>query len=108
DRSTLTDGARRGSRILFPAVVALRSRLSASWRALERFADGRWAVPTAFGIALALYAAVAIALPLGPGRDLGNYLVVYAQLFDARVLFPQPVLARTPGSPLVLGGLLDA
>jgi hypothetical protein len=89
-------------------VVALRSRLSASWRALERFADGRWAVPTAFGIALALYAAVAIALPLGPGRDLGNYLVVYAQLFDARVLFPQPVLARTPGSPLVLGGLLDA
>jgi hypothetical protein len=65
-------------------------------------------VPTAFGIALALYAAVAIALPLGPGRDLGNYLVVYAQLFDARVLFPQPVLARTPGSPLVLGGLLDA
>ncbi len=58
------------------------------WRALERFADGRWAAPLLVVAALAVYALVSVVLPLAPGRDLGRYLVVYAQLFDAHVVYP--------------------
>ena len=43
-----------------------------------------------------------------PGRDLGRYLVVYAQLFDDHVVYPYALVSRPPGTPLVVGGLLDA
>ena len=55
-------------------------------RALERFAESGNAVPTVFGIGLAVYAAVSFALPLQAGRDLPRYLLVYGQLFDAHVV----------------------
>lgn len=89
-------------------MAAALSRLALGWRAIERFGEGRWAVPSVFVTALVVYGIVSIPLPLAAGRDLGNYLIVYAQLFEDRVVFPQPVLARTPGTPLLAGGLLDA
>lgn len=76
-------------------------------RALERFAESTSAAPALFGVALAVYAAVSIALPLQAGRDLPRYLLVYAQLFDAHVVFPNALLARTPGTPVVAGLLLE-
>jgi hypothetical protein len=77
-------------------------------RALERFAESRHAAPAVFAAALAVYGAVSVALPLQAGRDLARYLLVYAQLFDAHVVFPNALLARTPGTPVVAGVLLDA
>jgi len=82
--------------------------LGRAWRSLERFADGRWAAPALIVAALAVYALVSLALPLAAGRDLARYLLVYAQLFDADVVYPHAVLTRTPIAPLVTGALLDA
>ena len=76
-------------------------------RTLERFVESRRATPTVFAISLAVYAAVSVALPLQAGRDLPRYLLDYAQLFDAHVVFPNALVARTPGTPLVAGSLLD-
>ena len=72
-------------------------------RALERFAESGNAAPAVFGIALAADDAVSFALPLQAGRDLARYLLVYGQLFDAHVVFPNALLARTPGTPVVTG-----
>jgi len=84
------------------------SRLDRAWRSVERFADGRRAAPALVAAGLALYAVVSLALPLAPGRDLGRYLVIYAQLFDEHVVYPYALAARTPGTPLVVGALLEA
>jgi hypothetical protein len=84
------------------------AHLGRSWRALERFADGPRAAPVVVAAALAVYALVSLALPLSAGRDLPRYLLVYAQLFDGRVVYPHAMLTRTPVAPLVAGGLLDA
>ncbi len=89
-------------------MARLPSGVVRAWHGLESFAESRRAAPSLFVAALALYALVSIGVPLAAGRDLGNYLVVYSQLFQEHVVFPQPVLARTPGTPLVAGGLLDA
>ena len=45
--------------------------------------------------------------PCSAGRDLPRYLLVYAQLFDAHVVFPNAMLPRTPGTPVVAGLLLE-
>ena len=79
-----------------------------AWRAAERFADGPRAAPTLLAAALVVYGLVSLGRPLSPGRDLGRYLLVYAQLFDAHVVYPNAVLTRTPVAPLVAGALLDA
>jgi hypothetical protein len=79
-----------------------------AWRALERIADGPRAASALVGASLLVYAVVSYALPLTAGRDLARYLLVYAQLFDAHVVYPHAVLTRTPVAPLVAGGLLDA
>jgi hypothetical protein len=76
-------------------------------RALVRLAEGSLAEPVLFVVALAFYALVSVALPLQAGRDLPRYLLDYAQLFDAHVTYPQAILSRTPGTPLVAGVLLD-
>ncbi|MEX2049125.1 MAG: glycosyltransferase family 39 protein [Gemmatimonadota bacterium] len=78
-----------------------------AWLGLQRFSEGRWAAPSLFAAALAVYAAVSAALPLSEGRDLGRYLLVYAQLFDGHVVYPYSLATRTPVTPLVAGGLLD-
>ena len=77
-------------------------------RSPVRFAESRHAAPAVFAASLAVYGAVSLALPLGAGRDLARYLLSYAQLFDAHVVYPNALLARTPGTPLVTGWLLDA
>lgn len=87
---------------------AVPGKLVRLWRALKRFADGRRAAPTLAAAALVVYALVSVALPLAPGRDLGRYLVVYAQLFDEHVVYPYAFVARPPGTPLVAGALLEA
>ena len=50
----------------------------------------------------------AIAWPLRPGRDLDEYLYAWIQLFDHDVLLPWSMLFRTPVTPVVAGGALDA
>ncbi|MCZ7589049.1 MAG: hypothetical protein M5U27_09395 [Gaiella sp.] len=77
-------------------------------RAAERFTGSRFAIPAVLVTSLVVYAAVSLALPLEAGRDLARYLLVYAQLFDAHVVFPNALVQRTPGTPLVAGLLLDA
>ena len=77
-------------------------------RALERFVESRQAAPAVGAAALAVYALVSIGLPLRAGRDLARYLLTYAQLVDAHVVFPNALVARTPGTPLVTGLLLEA
>ena len=89
-------------------VPSLPRTLAGPWRALERLAEGRRAAYVLVVLALLVYAAVSVVLPLAPGRDLGRYLVIYAQLFDDHVVYPYALAARTPGTPLVVGGLLDA
>lgn len=74
----------------------------------ERFAESRLAAPVVFVAALAVFALVSVAQPLRAGRDLPRYLLDYAQLFDADVVFPHALLTRTPGTPLVTGVLLEA
>ena len=105
----LAKGGAGGQSLLYPgAVPPFPAALVRPWRALERFADGRRAAPALVAAALAVYAAVSVVLPLAPGRDLGRYLVIYAQLFGDHVVYPYALAARTPGTPLVVGGLLDA
>jgi hypothetical protein len=89
-------------------VPAVPHALVGPWRALERFAAGRRAAPSLVAVALVVYGVISVALPLAPGRDLGRYLVVYAQLFDGHVVYPYALASRTPGTPLVVGGLLEA
>jgi hypothetical protein len=88
-------------------VVTRRGTVVRAGRALVRFAEGRVAEPVLFVVALGVYAIVSIALPLQAGRDLPRYLLSYAQLFEAHVTYPQAILSRTPGTPLVAGVLLD-
>ncbi|HET8743756.1 MAG TPA: glycosyltransferase family 39 protein, partial [Gaiella sp.] len=89
-------------------MTALEGTVVRADRALERFVDGRWAIPAVLGASLLVYGAVSAALPLQAGRDLPRYLLVYAQLFDAHVVYPNALVARTLGTPLVTGLLLDA
>ena len=77
-------------------------------RTAERHAGSRLAAPAVFAAALVVYGIVSLGLPLQAGRDLARYLLDYAQLFDAHVVFPNALLARTPGTPLVTGVLLEA
>ena len=77
-------------------------------RTAGRLADSRLAAPAVFAAALGVYGLVSLGLPLQAGRDLARYLLDYAQLFDAHVVFPNALLARTPGTPLVTGVLLEA
>lgn len=60
-----------------------------------------------FLVGLGVFAVRAIAWPLKTGRDLDEYLLVYAQLFDSDVLLPWSFLFRTPITPVFAGGALD-
>ncbi len=60
-----------------------------------------------FLLALVGYAVDAVAWPLTGGRDLDEYLFFYLQLFDAETQLPWSMLFRTPGTPVVVGPLLD-
>ncbi len=60
-----------------------------------------------FGLAIAQFAIVSIALPVQPGRDFGDYLWFYVQSGDWHSVFPMSMLFRTPVAPLVIGAPLD-
>ena len=77
------------------------------WRARRRSRRGGSAAVVLFVCGLVGYAIDAIAWPLSPGRDLDEYLLFYLQLFDRDTLLPWSMLFRTPGTPLVVGPLLD-
>ena len=83
-------------------------RVRSAWAWLERHAAARHAAVSLFLVALAVYALESIAWPLAAGRDLGDYLLNYVQIFWGHVVLPGPMVGRTPVTPLVAGGLLDA
>jgi hypothetical protein len=89
-------------------VPAREATVAGLGRTVERFAQGPRAVPAVFATALVVYGIVSVALPLAAGRDLARYLQVYTQLVGGQVVFPNVVLTRTPGTPLVAGVLLEA
>ena len=89
-------------------MAAREATVAGLGRTVERFVQGPRAVPVLFGTALVVYGAISVALPLAAGRDLARYLQAYAQLVGGHVVFPNVVLTRTPGTPLVTGVLLEA
>jgi hypothetical protein len=70
-------------------------------------AEGRTGVAVVFLVALGVWWLEALAMPLGPGRDLATYLGGYIQLFQSHPVDLGYVLGRTPGATLVIGGLLQ-
>ena len=89
-------------------MAATGGRVVRTGRALERFAAGPRAVPAVVVAALCVYGLVSIALPLQEGRDLPRYLLFYAELFHAHIVYPFVMASRTPVTPVVAGALLDA
>ena len=73
----------------------------------EGLASRRLGAVVLFACGLVGYAIDAVAWPLTTGRDLDEYLLFYLQAFDADTLLPWSMLFRTPGTPLVVGPLLD-
>lgn len=69
--------------------------------------ETRWGTATVFVASLVVWWLQAIVIPLGSGRDIDTYLGAYAQLFHSHPIDLGYVLGRTPGAPLVVGGLLD-
>ena len=74
---------------------------------LGRFSPARAALIVA-ALAVVVWLLQSIAYPVGAGRDLGTYLRYYAQMWDWDAVFPQAMLGRTPGTPLVTGLVLEA
>lgn len=58
-------------------------------------------------LASAVWILQSVAWPVGAGRDLGTYLRYYAQMWEWHAVFPQAMLGRTPGTPLVVGLALE-
>jgi hypothetical protein len=85
--------------------VGERARGVLEW--LERLAERRLGALVLFACGLAVYAVRAVAWPLRVGRDLDEYLYFWIQLFDRDTLLPWSMLFRTPGTPVVVGPLLD-
>ncbi len=60
-----------------------------------------------FILALVVFGLRSIALPVIPGRDFGNYVGYYVQMWAWDSVIPMSMLFRTPLAPLVVGGTLD-
>jgi hypothetical protein len=88
-------------------VPGASGRLSRALGRAEALAGRRSGVVALFVVALLAYAIRTIAWPLTAGRDLDEYLLAYAQLFDRHVLLPWSMLFRTPVTPLYAGASLD-
>ena len=73
----------------------------------EGLASRRLGAAVLFVCGLVGYAIDGVAWPLTAGRDLDEYLLFSLQAFDADTLLPWSMLFRTPGTPLVVGPLLD-
>ncbi|MGZ4400659.1 MAG: glycosyltransferase family 39 protein, partial [Gaiellaceae bacterium] len=88
---------------LAPVAAAIRR----AGAALESLASWRFAVPALAALSLAVYALESVARPLAVGRDFEHYLLYYVQLFDRHPVLPAGMTARTPATPLFIGGLLE-
>ncbi len=86
----------------------MRSAFARVLGRLEGLASRKRGAFVLFGLALAAYTVRSVAWPLRSGRDLDEYLLAYAQLFDRDVLLPWSLLFRTPITPLFAGASLDA
>ena len=84
------------------------NRLKRAWRRLEAFSERPAAAAVLLGIALAEYALVSLAFPLGAGRDLGTYLRASFELRADEVVLPQALLSRAPVTGVVSEALLSA
>jgi hypothetical protein len=89
--------------VALAAAQAPRRALALAERAATRPAGA----VALFAIALVVYALQALAWPLVSGRDLDEYVLFYLQAFDRDTLLPWSMLFRTPGTPLVVGPVLD-
>jgi hypothetical protein len=88
--------------------TALRTRVVPALQGLERLAATRRGAVLLVAAALVVYAFESVGWALRPGRDLGVYLRYYVQLGQDHPVFPWSMLTRTPVTPLVAGGLLEA
>jgi hypothetical protein len=88
-------------------VSRLRERSGRVLAVAEDLASRRLGAAILFGCGLVVYAGRAVAWPLTAGRDLDEYIYHYLQLLDGDVLLPWSMLFRTPGTPVVVGPLLD-
>src|SRR6266852_4216752 len=88
--------------------TAFRTRVVSVLQGLERLAGRRRGAALLVVAALAVYAFESVGWALRPGRDLGVYLRYYTQLGQNNPVFPWSMLTRTPVTPLVAGGLLEA
>src|SRR4051812_14351220 len=88
--------------------TALRTRVVRVLGGLERLAATRRGGFVLAVAALVVYAFESVGWALRPGRDLGVYLRYYIQLGQDHPVFPWSMLTRTPVTPLVAGGLLEA
>jgi hypothetical protein len=73
----------------------------------EGLASRRLGAVVLFICGLVGYAIDGVAWPLTAGRDLDEYLLFSLQAFDADTLLPWSMLFRTPGTPAVVGPVLD-
>lgn len=83
------------------------SRLTRLWHGAVELAGTRRGACLLVAAALVVHAIQSLGWPVAPGRDLGAYLVYYAEMWQWDAVFPWAMLSRTPGGPLVLGGVLD-
>ena len=90
------------------STTGLRGAAHRALSRLEVLASSRRGAALLFFLGLAVYALRAVAWPLKSGRDLDEYLYAYVQLFDHDVLLPWSMLFRTPATPVLVGGALDA
>ncbi len=101
------NGASRRSSRSWSRRAIRPGRLTRAWRRLERFEGGLAQRPVLFGLALGVYALVAVAFPLADGRDLGTYLRASFELRSREVVFPQATLGRAPITGLFGEGILS-
>jgi hypothetical protein len=79
-----------------------------AWGQLEALAERPAAGGVLGAFALAEYAFVSLAFPLGAGRDLGTYLRASFELRADEVVLPQALLMRAPVTGIVSEALLQA
>jgi hypothetical protein len=72
-----------------------------------KLGETRRGVAVVFLAALGIWWLEALAMPLGPGRDLATYLGAYLELFQRHPIDLGYVLGRTPGATLLIGSLLQ-
>ena len=68
-----------------------RRRAALTWQSFESWVGSRASIVTLFVVALAAFALQSLAVPVGPGRDMGRYVQAFIQLGYAE---PDPHLGR--------------